>query len=296
MKLDLNQLGIEETFKSIELFKAIAPIAQILKGKLTSDISLSGNLTDDLLPNLLSLSGNLFADLMTDEINTESSPVLNSLVSKLNFIDLKQLNLKDLKTSLSFKDGVVSVMPFTFHYKDIALNIDGSHTFDKKLNYKATMQVPAKYLGSEITKLIAKIDDPALVDLKIPVIANIGGLYNSPQVTTDLTSGVKQLTTKLIEVEKQKLINKGTDKAKDLIGGIISGNQSKSDSIKKDTTSNKQKAKDILGGILATKKPKDSTTLKKDSVPVKNEKEVVKEKAKDILGGLLGKKKKDTVN
>ncbi|MEH6761404.1 MAG: AsmA-like C-terminal region-containing protein [Maribacter arcticus] len=296
MKLDLNQLGIEETFKSIELFQTIAPIAQILKGKLTSDISLSGNLTDDLLPDLLSLSGDLFADLMTNEISTESSPVLNSLVSKLNFIDLKQLNLKDLKTSLSFKDGIVTVKPFTINYKDISINIDGSHTFDKKLNYKATMQVPAKYLGSEITKLIAKIDDTALTDLKIPVIANIGGLYNSPQVTTDLTSGVKELTTKLIEVEKQKLINKGTDKAKDLIGGILSGNQTKSDSIKKDTTSNKQKAKDILGGILATKKPSDSATVKKDSVPVKNEKEVVKEKAKDILGGLLGKKKKDTVN
>ncbi|WP_339657645.1 AsmA-like C-terminal region-containing protein [uncultured Maribacter sp.] len=296
MKLNLNQLGIEETFKSIELFKTIAPIAQILKGKLTSDISLSGNLTDDLLPNLLSLSGDLFADIMTDEISTESAPVLNALVSKLNFIDLKELNLKELKTSLSFKDGIVVVKPFTIRYKDISIDIDGSHTFDKKLNYKATMQVPAKYLGPEITKLIAKIDDTALTDLKIPVIANIGGLYNNPQVTTDLTSGVKQLTTKLIEVEKQKLIDKGTDKAKDLIGGILSGNQSKADSIKKDTTSNKQKAKDILDGILASKKPNDGTTVKKDSAPVKSEKEVVKEKAKDILGGLLGKKKKDTVN
>ena len=296
MKLDLNQLGIEETFKSVELFKSLAPIAQILKGKLTSDISLSGNLTDDLLPNLLSLSGDLFADIATDEINTESAPLLNALVSKLNFIDLKELNLKELKTSLSFKDGLVTVKPITINYKDIAINVDGSHTFDKKLNYKATLQVPAKYLGSDITKLIARIDDSALQDLTIPVIANIGGVYNNPQVTTDLTSGIKQLTTKLVEIEKQKLINKGTDKAKDLIGGILSGNQAKSDSIKKDTTSNKQKAKDILGGILAVKNPKDSTVVKKDSVPAKNEKEVVKEKAKDILGGLLGKKKKDTVN
>ena len=71
------------------------------------------------------------------------------------------------------------------------------------MNYKATLQVPAKYLGSEITKLIAKIDDSSLQNLTIPVVANIGGLYNSPQVSTDLTSGVKQLTTKLIEIEKQ---------------------------------------------------------------------------------------------
>jgi hypothetical protein len=232
---------------------------------------------------------------MTEDINTESAPLLNALFTKLDFIDLKQLDLKDLKTSLSFKDGIVAVKPFTINYKDIAINVDGSHTFDSKLNYKATLQVPAKYLGAEINKLIARIDDSALENLTIPVIANIGGMYNSPQVTTDLTTGVKQLTTKLIEIEKQKLINKGTDKAKDLIGGILSGNQIKTDTTKTGTDA-KEQAKDILGGILGTKKPKDSTAVKKDSVPVKTEKEVVKEKAKDILGGLLGKKKKDTVN
>ncbi|SFR63716.1 AsmA-like C-terminal region-containing protein [Maribacter stanieri] len=297
MKLDLNKLGIQETFASVDLFKTIAPIAKMLNGKLTSDISLSGNLTDDLLPNLLSLSGDLFADIMTEEVNTESSPVLNSLVSNLNFIDPKQLDLKDLKTSLSFKDGIVTVKPFTLNYKDIQINVDGSHSFDQKLNYKATLQVPAKYLGSDVTKLIAKIDDTSLNDLTIPVVANIGGLYNSPQVTTDLTSGVKQLTTKLIEVEKQKLINKGTDKAKDLIGGLISGDKTKTDSVNKDASSTKTSAKDIIGGILSTKKDTTSTTaVKKDSTPVNKEKEAVKEKAKDILGGLFGNKKKDSTN
>tara|TARA_R110002051_G_scaffold66515_9_gene120479 strand:+ start:7325 stop:10057 length:2733 start_codon:yes stop_codon:yes gene_type:complete len=295
MKLDLNQLGIQETFQSIELFKAIAPIAQMLKGKLTSDISLSGNLTDDLLPNLLSLSGDLFADITTEQVNTESAPLLSALVTKLNFINVKELDLKDLKTTLSFKDGVVAVKPFTINYKDIAINVDGSHSFDKKMNYKATLQVPAKYLGSEITKLIAKIDDSSLQNLTIPVVANIGGLYSSPQVSTDLTSGVKQLTTKLIEIEKQKLIAKGTDKAKDLIGGLISGSTTTKDSTSKEATT-KTNAKDILGGILATKKDTTSTTVKKDTTPVKTDKEVAKEKAKDILGGFLGKKKKDSTN
>jgi len=295
MKLDLNQLGIQETFASVDLFKAIAPIAQMLNGKLTSDISLSGNLTDDLLPNLLSLSGDLFADIMTEEVNTESAPVLNTLVSKLNFIDVNQLNLKDIKTSLSFKDGVVAVKPFTLNYKDIAINVDGNHSFDQKLNYKASLQVPAKYLGSDVTKLIAKIDDATLTDLTIPVVASIGGAYNSPTVTTDLTSGVKALTSKLIEIEKQKLINKGTDKAKDLIGGLISGNKAAQDSVSGETSSTKTSAKDILGGILATKKD-TATTVKKDSTPAKIEKEAVKEKAKDILGGLFGNKKKDSTN
>lgn len=289
MRLDMSQLQIGETFKSLELFKALAPIAQILQGKLNSDISLSGNLTDDLLPDLMTLSGNILAEIMTEKIDTEKAPLLSALDSKLDFIDLDQLSLKDLKTKLSFENGLVSVKPFTVNYKDIAINVGGTHTFDKKLDYKATMDVPVKYLGAEVNALISQIGEDNLENMTIPVIANIGGDYSNPNVTTDLTSGVKSLTSKLIEIEKQKLVNKGKDKIKDLIGDALGGNTSEKDSTKK------QDAKEILGDLLGSKK-KDSVPAKTDSVPPKKEEDVVKEKAKNILGGLLGGKKKDSSN
>ncbi len=296
MKLNLEQLGITETFKTIELLQTIAPIARIFKGKLDSEVELSGALNDDFTPDLLTLSGDVLANIFTRDFETVSSPVLNALTSKLDFIDLKQLNLDALKTNLSFKDGLVSVKPFTINYKDIAINIDGGHSFDQKLNYKATMEVPAKYLGSEVNNLIAKIDDDSLDGLTIPVIANIGGNYTSPDVTTDLTGGVKSLTTKLIDIQKQKLINKGKDKARDLLGDVLGKNESEKDSIAQQEDPMKDKAKDILGGILGKDK-KDSIQIKNDSLPPKKEEEAVKEKAKDILGGLLGKrKKKDSTN
>ena len=293
MKLDMEKLEIGETFKSLELFKALAPIAQILKGKLDSDIELSGNLTDDLLPDLLTLSGNILANVMTREINTEEAPLLSALDGKLNFIDLKKLNLDDLKTKLSFENGLVTVKPFTLKYQDIAINVGGSHSFDKKLNYKATMEVPAKYLGGEVNKLIAQIGDDSLENLTIPVVANIGGNYSSPNVTTDLTTGVKSLTGQLVEIQKQKLINKGKDKAKDLIGEVLNKNKTEQDSTKKDAS--KDEVKQVLGGLLGGTK-KDSTKTKTDSVTPKKEEDVVKEKAKNILGGLLGGKKKEADN
>ncbi len=287
MNLDMSQLQIAETFKSLELFKALAPIAQILQGKLNSDISLSGNLTDDLLPDLMTLSGTILAEVMTEKIDTENAPLLSALDSKLDFIDLDQLNLKDLKTKLSFENGLVSVQPFTLHYKDIAINVAGSHTFDKKLDYKATLEVPAKYLGSEVNRLISQIGEDDLENLTIPVTANIGGNYSNPNVTTDLTSGVKSLTSKLVDIEKQKLINKGKDQVKDLIGQALSGNKTQKDSTQRED------AQRILG-TRSGKGTKDSVPAKSDSVPSKSEEDVVKEKAKNILGGLLGGKKKDS--
>src|SRR6056297_198007 len=299
MKLGMDQLQISETFKALELFKVLAPVANVIQGKLNSDISLSGNLTDDFTPDLLSLSGNVLANLMTQKVNAENAPVLSALDSKLNFINLNDLDLKELKTSLSFKDGLVSVKPFTFSYKDIDINVAGNHTFDQKMNYKASIDVPSKYLGKEINALIFKINDPSLQNLTIPVTATITGMYNSPQISTDLTSGVKKLTSQLIEIEKQKLIGKGKDKAKDLLGGLLSGNKTGPDS----TVTNdqqKQGSKEALGGLLGGSKKVDATTTAKDTVQTKKE-DAVKDAAKDILGGFFGKKKKteakkDSVN
>ena len=289
MKLGMDQLQIGETFQSLELFKVLAPVAEILKGKLNSDIELSGVLTDDFTPELLTLSGAMLANIFTKDFDADASPLLKSLAGSLDFIDLKQLNLDELKTKLSFKDGLVQVKPFTLAYKDIVITIDGGHSFDRKMNYKATMDVPAKYLGSEVTDLIAKIDDAQLEQLTIPVIANIGGEYNSPNVTTDLTSGVKTLTSKLIEIQKQKLIDQGKDKVQDLLGDVLGGNSSEKDSTTTENTT-KGAVEEVLGGILG--KETDTTATKTDSIPVKTDEEEVKEKAKDILGGFLGKKKK----
>lgn len=295
MNLGMAGFQIGETFKALELFNALAPIAGAIQGKLNSDIQLSGNLNDDFTPNLSTLSGNVLAELLSTQLNPNETKIISELNSKLSFISLDKLNLQNLRTALTFKDGVVSVQPFTINYQDIAINIAGNHTFDKKLSYAATLNVPSKYLGAEINKLIARIDDRALTDLTIPVTANIGGLYSSPTVTTDLTSGIKNLTAQLIEIEKQKLIGQGKDKANELIGNILTGKSSEKDSTTTTQSGSAQEtAKEVLGGLLGgTTKPKDSATIKKETDAPKTD--AVKETAREVLGGLLGgKKKKET--
>lgn len=290
MKLGMESFKIAETFKALEMFRTLAPIAKILQGTLNSDVQISGSLKDDFTPNLNTITGNIIAELMATQIDANSAPLIAALENKLSFLNLEKLNLKDLKTALSFEDGMVKVKPFTIKYQDIAINVAGSHTFDQKLNYAATIEVPAKYLGNDINNLIAKIDEKSLENLTIPVTANIGGGYTNPTVTTDLTSGVKNLTAQLVEAEKQKLINKGKDKAKDFIGDLITKNQKATDSTKKE---NQESAKDVIGGILGGATKKVDSTSKTDSTTTAK-KEAQKETAKKILGGLFGKKPQET--
>ncbi|UJH68308.1 AsmA-like C-terminal region-containing protein [Allomuricauda sp. SCSIO 65647] len=287
MALGIDDFKISESFASMELLKVLAPIAKVIEGRLNSSIVLSGNLKDDFTPNLASLSGDVLAQLFSTELNPKNAPLLSSLDNKLNFLDLKELDLNGLKTSLSFNNGKVQVKPFDLTYKDIAIKVNGNHTFDQQLQYSATLDVPAKYLGAEVNKLISQIDDNSLENLTIPVIATIGGNYTNPNVSTDLTSGVKKLTAQLVEIQKQKMVDKGKDAAKDLIGGLFGGDTE--DSTKTDSTTTSKK--DILGDIFKEEQ-KDSTATQSDSVSTED---AAKKAAKNILGGLLGKKKKDSV-
>ncbi|WP_303318610.1 AsmA-like C-terminal region-containing protein [Flavivirga abyssicola] len=281
LNLGINGFDIGQSFKELELLRSLAPIAKILQGKLNTNINLAGHLDSEFSPELSSVSGDALAELLTSKVNENKSELFNKLEGSLNFIDFDKLDLKDLKTKLEFANGKVSVEPFQLKYDDITIDVSGSHGFDKKLEYNAIFNVPAKYLGSDVNQLIGKIDNKEAKNITIPVTANIGGTYTSPSVTTDLTSGVKNLTNQLIEIEKQKLLNKGKDKVSDLISGVIGGNKTKTDSIKKEQNNS---VKDVLSDIIKNKKnqtEKDSTTTNTTEDAVKN-----------VLGGLLGGKKK----
>lgn len=285
MNLGMNNFNIGESFAGLELLKTLTPLATAIQGKLNSDIKISGNLKEDFTPNLATISGNLLAELLSPKLDAEKAPLVSALDSKLNFLDTKEINLDGLKTALTFDNGTVKVKPFTLTYKDIAIDVNGSHSFDKQMDYAATLNVPAKYLGSEVNKLIAQLNDQSLGEVTVPVTANIGGNFTNPSVSTDLSSSVKTLTTKLVEMQKQKLIGQGKEKAKDLLSDVFKKDES-------DTTNTKNDGvKDVIGNILGGKK--DTTTT--DSTKAKQGDEV-KDAAKSILGGLLKKKKKDTVN
>lgn len=286
MDLGISAFDIAKSFQGLELFQNLAPLMKVIQGKLNTTLSLKGDLTDDFTPNLTSLSGGALAEILSSTINPNQAEVLNLLGNSLSFIDFNKLNLNDLRTKFEFSNGKVSVKPFKIKYQDIEIEVAGSHSFDQTMSYNAVFNVPAKYLGSEVNRLIGKIDDKSVNLVSIPITANITGTYTKPSIKTDLTSGVSNLTNQLIEIEKQKLLNQGKDKVSNLVGDLISGNKAKKDSA---STAQKSAVKDVLGSIVSGNK-----TTTADSTQAKA---TTKDAVKNVLGGLLSgkKKQKDTV-
>lgn len=246
MSLDLNQLNISESFSNLEMLSSIAPIANTIGGKINSKVNLSGSLKEDMTPNLTSISGDLFGKLVNPKLSANNSKVLSLLGNKLNFLDPKKLNLDGINAFFSFKNGEVTVKPIPLTYKDIKIEVGGKHGFDNAMNYNITFDVPVKYLGSEVTGLLAKLTPKDAANIKtIPVKGVLGGSFSNPTFSSNLKDATSSLVKDLIEKQKNSLLNKGKNKLLDLIG-------SKKDSTKKADV--KDKVKDVLGGLFGKKK------------------------------------------
>ena len=263
MSLGLNKVDIAQTFTQLEMLKKIAPIAGVITGKLNSTIKLSGNLDAmALTPDLKSLSGDLMGQLLSTGVNSSNSKLLSTLDDNFKFIDMKKLNLNDVKALLTFKDGKVSVKPFDIKYQDIKINVGGTHGFDQTMSYNLKLDVPAKYLGAEANALLAKLAPSDASKLEnIPINAVIGGNFSNPKLTTDLKQATTSLVTNLIKQQKDKLIGKGKSELENLI------NKNK-------------KAGDTSKTVIPTTK---------EEIKEKAKEEVTK-KAKDVLNGLFNKK------
>jgi hypothetical protein len=249
--LGLSSVDISQTFSMLNTLKTIAPIANVINGKMNSTITLNGFLTQDMIPDVKSISGDLMGNILQGSLNKNKSALLTELDNKATFLDLKDINLKDVKAVVSFKNGKVAVKPFTLKHKDISVQIAGSHGFDQNMDYNLKFDVPVKYLGNDVNKLLAKITPSDAKKIEsVPVNALLVGNFKSPKVTTDVQQASKNVASQLIQLQKEKLVQKGTV---------------------------------VLTNLLGGNKPKDSTKT--------TTKEQVGNAVKDGLKGLLGKKK-----
>lgn len=281
MNLNMANLDITQAFQGFDMFQKYVPILQVLQGKINTEIQIAGDLTNDLSPVLTSITGDALAQLLTKDLKFGSSTLLDKLDQQLSFIDLKDVDLSDLKTKLKFQDGAVQVSPFNFKIKDIVVTASGKHSLTSEMDYTLDLNVPAKYLGKEGSALLARLQASDIENLTVPVPVRLTGSFGKPNVQVNLESAVTNLTNQIVEIQKQRLKEKGEDALGGAVNDVISG-------------------KNPLGGIkdiLRGNKPvTDTTTVKKpaDSVKPVSSQEQVKQNARNLLQELL-KKKKDTV-
>lgn len=213
MTYNVNNVDIQKTFYAFNTVQKLMPVGQFLSGKLTSSLTLTGKLGDNMMPELSTLTGNGNL-LLLEGLLSKFSPV-DKIASTLNVAQLQNISMKDVKTFFEFTNGKVFVKPFTVKVKDIEMEVGGSHGFDQLLDYTINMKLPRALMGAAGNNLINNLTSQANakgLPVKVSDIVNVqmklGGNIKSPTLKTDLKQSATSLADEVKTQATQFVQNK----------------------------------------------------------------------------------------
>ena len=285
---DVKDLDIQKTFYAFNTVQKLMPIGQFLDGKLHSQLSMTGNLKGDMMPDLNTLSGK--GNLLLIEGLLKKFAPLEKIASTLQIEELKSITIKDVKNYIEFANGKVLVKPFNVKVNDIDIQIGGLHGLDQAIDYAVQMKVPRKYFGDQGNDLLNNLASQAtkkgvpvklgdIVDLNI----KMGGTLTNPTIKTELKQvagdAVKEMQKQAVVFAKAKadtvkravkdtLSSVKTQVVSDLKSDIknrLLGTKDSSNTNNIDSTKNKagQTVKNTLNSLFNKKKKTATDTTKK---------------------------------
>ena len=199
---DVKGLDVQKTFNAFNTVQKLMPIGQFISGKISSQLSLTGKLGDNMMPDLNSLTGN--GNLLLIEGFLNKFAPLEKLASTLSIKELDAISVKDIKNYIEFANGKVLVKPFTVKLKDIDMEIGGMHGFNQSLDYIIDMKLPRSLLGTGANSLVNNLASQASnngVPIKLSEIINLkinmGGTISKPVIKTSLKEAAGSLADDL---------------------------------------------------------------------------------------------------
>ena len=265
---DVKDLDIQKTFYAFNTVQKLMPIGQFLGGKIQSQLSMTGNLNGNMMPDLNTLSGK--GNLLLIEGLLKKFAPLEQIANTLQIDHLKSITLRDVRQFIEFANGKVLVKPFHVKINDIEMQIGGLHGFDQSIDYIIEMKVPRKYLGNEGNNLVNGLITQAtskgipvklseMVDLSV----KMGGTVTNPSIKIDLQKVVGDAADELKEQAKdfaRQKIDSAKARAKDSL--IVIKEKAKDEA--------KEKLLEQVFGKDTVKANNPADTSKKKSDPLKD--------------------------
>lgn len=228
LEYDVQGLDVQKTFNTFNTVQKLMPIGKFLAGKLSSKLTMTGNLGENMFPDLTTLTGN--GNILLIQGLLQKFKPLEKLADRLNVNELKDISLKEIREQFEFNAGKVFVKPFNVKVKDIDMEIGGTHGFDQSMDYTVQLKVPRALMGSKandvvndlVTKASAK-GIPVKVGETININAKMLGTITNPDIKLDLKETAGSVTDQIKDQAKefaQAAIDSSKKAAKDTLQSL----------------------------------------------------------------------------
>ena len=224
--MHISNFDIQETVKTFNTVKTLAPIAQNASGSFGTDMTLAGKLDEHMKPILPTLTGG--GKLTTSSVVITNFAPLAKVADLLKMDQFKKLPVSNVNISYKFANGRVNVDPFNVDLAGIPTTISGSTGFDQTIDYKLGMNIPTSKIPSQATNVVSGLMSQAnakgaklSVGQNVKVTLGMGGTVSKPTLKTDMkdavgsaTDMVKEKVNAEIDAKKKEVEDKAKAEAK----------------------------------------------------------------------------------
>ncbi len=310
---DLKSIDFGQAFNTLNTFAALAPIGKFIQGNFNSDMVMEGKLGADLLPKLNSIDAKGF--LSTIDAKLAGFKPLEKVAQALHSDRLgKAVDLKNLKSWFTIKDGTVAVEPFDVKVADARMTVAGRHGLSQDMDYNLRVALPRAmiegnaagaavgkgldFLSGQASRLGLNVAQGDTLNFNVGLVGTIAnpktnfnligtsgkggsGIVDSTGIAGQITGQVKDQ----IAAGKEQ-VKEGVTAVKDSVRSAVS-NQ-----IQAGKEQARDQVRDAVGGLLGTRDTtrRDSTATPVSADGLKKE----ADKIKDEIGKFNPfKKKKD---
>lgn len=224
-KMNINRLSIGKAHSSFSMVKKLIPMAKNITGFMSTDLKISGGLSQYMTP-LLDNSLNGSGSFKLTQTEVKGSAMLRNLSVVTGIQELKELKIAAVNIQTEIKNGKMSYQPFDLKVGNYNLNVHGSNDVDGTLDFKVDIDAPKGKIGQNATNAIGRLTGMNFEKSdRVNVKLGITGAINDPKIKV-IGSSVQDEIKKVVDNK----IEEGKDKAKE----VLANAQKEADKIMED--------------------------------------------------------------
>lgn len=287
--LGIKELSIPRAFKAFSTVQKLAPFAEKMTGKFSTDFQIGGSLLEDMSPNFNTMEG--FGLVNVANAALKEVQLLSTVSGFAGGNSLKDndgtVSLKDVLLQTEIKEGRVFVKPFEMRLGGYQTAVEGSNSIVGDLDYTMSVkEVGTGAAGSALNSLASNtLGINNAVSSKIDIDLGVGGTFASPKVKFQglrpsgggSSNSAKDAAAARAKAELEKARQKAAAEA-----------EKRKAEAKRIADEKKKEAEAKLAAEKEAAKAK--LNAEKSAAEAEAKKEI--EKAKDKVKNLFGKKKK----
>ena len=139
-KIKADNFDIKRAYDEIKMFREMASAAEKAQGKVSLDYKVGGKLDGNMQPIYPSLVG--AGTLSVKEVKMRGFKMFGAVSDKTNTSAIKNPDVSKVDIKTTIKNNIITIERFKFKFAGFRPRIEGTTSFDGKLNIKMRLGLP----------------------------------------------------------------------------------------------------------------------------------------------------------